>query len=82
MAQAIFRSLAGAAARGEARAQAMFLKLVSASEREAAMVEEMIDEAREEDAQQPVKIVYESTPSMVVRREEGNLRSRRFQSKW
>jgi len=59
MAQAVFRSLAGAAARGEARAQAMFLKLVSASEREAAMVEEMIDEARDEDAQQPVKIVYQ-----------------------
>jgi hypothetical protein len=59
LAQAVFRSLATAAAKGEARAQAMFLKLVSASEEEAAMVGEMIDEAREEAAHEPRKIVYE-----------------------
>ena len=59
LAQAVFRSLATAAAKGEARAQAMFLKLISASEGEAAMVEEMIDEAREEAAHEPRKIVYE-----------------------
>ena len=55
LAQAVFRSLATAAAKGETRAQAMFLKLISASEGEAAMVEEMIDEA----AHEPRKIVYE-----------------------
>jgi hypothetical protein len=59
LAQAVFRSLAAAAAKGEARAQAMFLKLISASEGEAAMVEEMIDEASEEAAHQPRKIVRE-----------------------
>jgi hypothetical protein len=58
LAQAVFRSLATAAAKGETRAQAMFLKLISASEG-AAMVEEMIDEASEEAAHEPRKIVYE-----------------------
>ena len=58
MAQAVFRSLATAAAKGEARAQAMFLKLIRASEAEAAMVEEMIDAARDEAAHEPRKIVY------------------------
>ena len=57
LAQAVFRSLATAAAKGEVRAQAMFLKLIS--EGEAAMVEEMIDEAREEAVYRPVKIVRE-----------------------
>src|SRR5687768_13233887 len=41
MAQAVFRSLAEAAAKGEARSQAMFLKLVSESEDETAAIEEM-----------------------------------------
>jgi len=59
LAQAVFRSLATAAAKGEVRAQAMFLKLISASEGEAAMVEEMIDEAREETVYRPVKIIRE-----------------------
>jgi hypothetical protein len=37
----------------------MFLKLISASEGEAAMVEEMIDEASDEAAHEPRKIVRE-----------------------
>src|SRR5690606_32608144 len=41
MAQAVFRSLAAAASRGEARAQAMFFKLVSATEEIEAAAEEM-----------------------------------------
>lgn len=48
MAQAVLRSLAAAAAKGEARAQAMFLKLVSTSEHEEAAIEETLELAREE----------------------------------
>ena len=44
MAQAVFRSLAEAAAKGEARAQAMFLKIVSETEGEAAVIEQMLDD--------------------------------------
>jgi hypothetical protein len=56
MAQAVLRSLAEAAVKGEARAQAMFLKIVSASEMEEASIAEMLDEARqaETEAEQPV----------------------------
>ncbi|WP_162913995.1 DUF5681 domain-containing protein [Taklimakanibacter lacteus] len=56
MAQAVFRSLAAAAAKGEARAQAMFLKMVSASEAEAAAIEEMMEETRwaEAEYEEPV----------------------------
>jgi hypothetical protein len=56
MAQAVLRSLAEAAVKGEARAQAMFLKIVSASETEEAAIAEMLDEARqaESEAEQPV----------------------------
>lgn len=56
MAQAVLRSLAEAAAKGEARAQAMFLKIVSASEMEEASIAEMLDVARqaESEAEQPV----------------------------
>lgn len=42
IAQAVFRALAVAAVKGEARAQAMFLKIVSATEGEKAAIEEMI----------------------------------------
>ncbi len=56
MAQAVFRSLAQAAAKGEARAQAMFLKLVSATEDEEAAIEQMLDGARDEAAKEPVEI--------------------------
>lgn len=50
MARAVFRSLAEAAAKGEARAQAMFLKIVSTSEGEEAAIEEALEEARKEEA--------------------------------
>jgi len=56
MAQAVFRSLAEAAAKGEARAQAMFLKIVGTSEEEAAAIEQMLDDAREETARAPIEI--------------------------
>jgi hypothetical protein len=46
MAQAVLRSLTEAAAKGEARAQDMFLKMVSASELEAAAIEKALEEAR------------------------------------
>lgn len=45
MAQAVIRSLTVAAVKGDARAQAMFLKVVSASEEEEAAIEEMLEEA-------------------------------------
>lgn len=47
LAQAVLRSLAEAAAKGEARAQAVFFKLVGASEVEATAMEEMLEETRE-----------------------------------
>lgn len=47
VAQAVFRSLAQAAAKGDARAQAMFLKFVSATEDEAAAFEAMLDDELE-----------------------------------
>jgi hypothetical protein len=51
LAQAVVRSLAEAAAKGEARAQAMFFRLVNASEIEEAAYEQVL--ANEEDAQAP-----------------------------
>lgn len=56
MAQAVLRSLAVAAAKGEARAQAMFIKIVSATEEDEAAIEEMLEEAHAETAQQPIEI--------------------------
>jgi hypothetical protein len=53
MAQAVFRTLAAAAAKGDARAQATFLKLVGATEDAAAAYEEMFAEAQDEDMDQP-----------------------------
>jgi hypothetical protein len=55
VAQAVFRSLVAAATRGEARAQAMFLKMVNASEVEEAAMEEMRGESAVEEKR---KIVY------------------------
>lgn len=42
LARAVLRSLTEAAAKGEARAQAAFIRMVSASEAEAAAIEEML----------------------------------------
>ena len=56
VAQAVFRSLAAAAAKGEARAQAMFLKLVSATEEQAAAIEDTLEEDREEPAKKVIEI--------------------------
>jgi len=44
LAQAVFRSMAEAAARGEVRAQATFLKIVGATEDEMAAIKQMIEE--------------------------------------
>lgn len=49
LAQAVLRSLAEAAAKGEARAQAIFFKMVSAGEAEEAAMEEISEEARAPD---------------------------------
>lgn len=46
LARAVLRSLAEAAAKGEARAQAAFIRMVSASEAEAAAIAEMLEETR------------------------------------
>lgn len=50
MAQAVFRSLAASASRGEARAQAMFLELVSATEEgeAAAAAKKMLEDGEDE----------------------------------
>lgn len=61
IARAIFRALTVAAAKGEARAQAMFLKLVVATEDEAAAYAQMLQETREAAAQQP------ELPTRIVR---------------
>lgn len=58
MAQVVFRALAVAAAKGEARAQAMFLKLASAIEIEEAAIEQMLAEAPGEAVKEPVQIVH------------------------
>lgn len=44
LAQAVFRSMADAAAKGEARAQAMFLKIVGTTEDEMAAIRQMIEQ--------------------------------------
>jgi Family of unknown function (DUF5681) len=56
MAQAVLRSLAVAAARGETRAQAMFIKIVGAIEEEEAAIEEMLEAEREEPKDEKRKI--------------------------
>jgi hypothetical protein len=58
MAQAVLRALAVAAAKGEARAQAMFIKIVSATEEDEAAIEEMLEEARDEPKEEKRKIEY------------------------
>lgn len=60
MAQAVLRSLAVAAVKGEARAQAIFIKMVSATEEDEAAIAEMIDQARAEQAaaKEPTESVY------------------------
>lgn len=77
LAQAVFRSLTTAAARGETRAQAMFLKLVSTSEEEAAAYQRMIDDdlAQEDEAQTAelpreieIRIVDPANPNAPVRK--------------
>jgi hypothetical protein len=57
LAQAVLRSLGEAAAKGEARAQATFLRMVSASEVE----EELLDKTRDEEgvSEEPTEIVYQ-----------------------
>ena len=59
MAQAVIRSLTVAAVKGDARAQAMFLKAVSASEEEEAAMEEMLGQAHQAETR-PEKVVIET----------------------
>ena len=59
MTQVVIRKLAQAAAKGDARAQAMFLKMVSSTEDET-LIKQIVEEAREEarvkaEAQEPIE---------------------------
>lgn len=55
MAQAVLRSLTEAAIKGEARAQDIFLKMVSASELEEAAIEKALTEMRKEGSGEAAK---------------------------
>lgn len=56
MTQVVLRRLAQAAAKGDARAQATFLKMVSTSEDDEKATEEIVEEARV--AAKPVEVLY------------------------
>lgn len=67
VARAVIRSLVVAAAKGDPRAQAVFLRMVSASEANAAVQEQMHDEAQDLMAQEPheitIKIIDPAPPA-------------------
>ena len=63
MAQAVLRSLAEAAIKGEARAQDMFLKMVSASELEEAAIEKALVEMHREESGEAAK---DGTPRVEI----------------
>jgi hypothetical protein len=56
LAQAVFRSMAEAAAKGEARAQAIFLKIVGTAEDEMAAIKQMIEDEAQDDLPHRVEI--------------------------